>query len=368
MMFTVVYLASKLGQVSGRGLFQVVRDFYPRWLLWFVLAGVMVGNTIEAAADLGGIAAAIGIFLPVPVPWLSAAVAVLLLALQLFGSYALIRSIFRWLALALLAYVGAAFLSKPDIKDVLSGTFIPRLSFDRDFLSILVAIIGTSLSAYIFTWESNQEVEEKIEQGKRRLSERIGSSQSALARSRLDILIGMMFSSAIMYFIMLSTASALNAHGHFNVESAARAAEALRPLAGEAASFLFAIGIIGVGVLAVPVMTVGAAYDLAQSFGWRASLHARPTEAPKFYWTIAVLTAIAVSLNFLGFNPMRALVWSGIVQGISTPPLLLLIMLMTNSRPIMGDETNSFWMNCLGWITTVAVFAASIGLIVTWIL
>jgi NRAMP (natural resistance-associated macrophage protein)-like metal ion transporter len=271
MMFTVVYLASKLGQVSGRGLFQVVRDFYPRWLLWFVLAGVMVGNTIEAAADLGGIAAAIGIFLPVPVPWLSAAVAVLLLALQLFGSYALIRSIFRWLALALLAYVGAAFLSKPDIKDVLSGTFIPRLSFDRDFLSILVAIIGTSLSAYIFTWESNQEVEEKIEQGKRRLSERIGSSQSALARSRLDILIGMMFSSAIMYFIMLSTASALNAQGHFNVESAARAAEALRPLAGEAASFLFAIGIIGVGVLAVPVMTVGAAYDLAQSFGWRAT-------------------------------------------------------------------------------------------------
>ncbi|WP_409187835.1 divalent metal cation transporter [Bradyrhizobium sp. RDM4] len=182
------------------------------------------------------------------------------------------------------------------------------------------------------------------------------------------MLIGMLFSNAVMYFIMMSTGATLHAHGQTNIETAAQAAEALRPLAGEGASVLFTVGIIGVGFLAVPVMTAGAAYDLAQAFGWKASLHARPGEAPAFYWFIAGLTAVAVVLNFLGFNPMRALVWSGIVQGFSTPPLLLLIMLMTNSRRIMGDKVNSRWMNALGWITTTAVFSASAGLVATWLL
>jgi Mn2+/Fe2+ NRAMP family transporter len=368
MMFTVVYLSSKLGQVSGRGLFHVIRDFYPRWLLWSVLAGVMIGNTIEAAADLGGMAAALGIFIPLSFPWVVALVAVVLLALQVFGSYATIQAIFRWLALALLAYVAAALLAGPNPGDVLSGTLIPSVRFDREFLSIVVAIIGTSLSAYIYTWESNQQVEEKIEHGKSRLSQRIGTSNAELAQSRRDVLIGMLFSNAVMYFIIMSTGATLHAHGQTNIETAAQAAEALRPVAGPGASVLFTVGIIGVGFLAVPVMTAGAAYDLAQAFGWRSSLHARPREAPQFYWAIVGLTAVAVVLNFLGFNPMRALVWSGTVQGFSTPPLLLLLMLMTNNRRIMGDKVNSRWMNALGWITTAAVFSASAGLIVTWFL
>jgi NRAMP (natural resistance-associated macrophage protein)-like metal ion transporter len=368
MMFTVVYLSSKLGQVSGRGLFHVIRDFYPRWLLWSVLAGVMIGNTIEAAADLGGMAAALGIFIPLSFPWVVALVAVVLLALQVFGSYATIQAIFRWLALALLAYVAAALLARPNPGDVLSGTLIPSVRFDREFLSIVVAIIGTSLSAYIYTWESNQQVEEKIEHGKSRLSQRIGTSNAELAQSRRDVLIGMLFSNAVMYFIIMSTGATLHAHGQTNIETAAQAAEALRPVAGPGASVLFTVGIIGVGFLAVPVMTAGAAYDLAQAFGWRSSLHARPREAPQFYWAIVGLTAVAVVLNFLGFNPMRALVWSATVQGFSTPPLLLLLMLMTNNRRIMGNKVNSRWMNALGWITTAAVFSASAGLIVTWFL
>src|SRR5579872_5284497 len=293
MMFTVVYLSSKLGQVSGRGLFHVIRDFYPRWLLWAVLVGVMIGNTIEAAANLGGMAAALGIFLPLSVPWIAAIVAFALLGFQVFGSYAAIRSTFRWLALALLAYVGAAFFARPHAPSILAGTLVPRVQLDRDFLSIVVAIIGTSLSAYIYTWESNQQVEEKIEAGKTRLSQRIGASNAELRRSRRDVLAGMIFSNLIMYFIMMSTGATLHVHGQTNIETAAQAAEALRPLAGAGASVLFTLGIIGVGFLAVPVMTAGAAYDLAQSFGWKASLHARPGEAPKFYWAIAGLTALA---------------------------------------------------------------------------
>jgi NRAMP (natural resistance-associated macrophage protein)-like metal ion transporter len=368
MMFTVVYLSSKLGQVSGRGLFHVIRDFYPRWLLWVMLVGVMIGNTIEAAADLGGMAAAIGMFVDVPVPWIAVAVAIVLLCLQVFGSYEVIRSIFRWLALALLSYVAAAFLVRPDPAAVLAGTLIPHIEFSRDFLSIVVAIIGTSLSAYIYTWESNQEVEEEIAQGRTRLSQRIGASRAELRRSRRDILIGMLFSNSVMYFIILSTAVTLHANGQTEIETATQAAEALKPLAGVGASALFTIGIIGVGFLAVPVMTVGAAYDLAQALGWKSSLHAKPSEAPEFYWAIAGLTAIAVLLNFLGFNPMKALVWSGIVQGFSTPPLLLLIMLMTNNRRIMGNNVNTIWMNLLGWITTAALFAATLGLVASWFL
>ena len=368
MMYAVVYLSSKLGQVSGRGLFHVIRDFYPRWLLWAVLVGVMIGNTIEAAADLGGMAAALNLFIPLPIPWLASGVALLIFALQVFGSYTFIRDVFRWLALALLAYVAAALLAKPDAAEVLRGTFAPTIAFNKEFLGIMVAIIGATLSAYIYTWQSNQEVEEEIAKGRTRLRDRIGATNEELAHSRRDVLVGMIFSNLVMYFIILSTGATLYAAGQHDIETAAQAAEALRPLAGPGASALFTLGIIGVGFLAVPVMTTGAAYDLAQALGWKATLHSKAREAPKFYVAIAVVTLVAVALNFLGFNPMKALVLSGIVQGFSTPPLLLLIMLMTNSRRIMGDRVNGLGTNILGWTTTAVIFLATIGLVASWLI
>jgi len=366
MMYVVVYLSSKLGQVSGRGLFRVIRDFYPRWLLWTVLIGVLIGNTIEAAADLGGMAAAINLYVPISIPIIFVVVAAVIFALQVFGSYKLIRNIFRWLSLVLLTYVGAAILARPDAAAVLRGTLVPTIEFSREFLSIVVAVIGTTLSAYLYTWQSNQEVEEEIAEGRETVREREGATRSELRKTRRDVFIGMTFSNLIMYFIILATGSTLYESGQTDIETAAQAAEALRPLAGDAAGILFAAGLIGVGFLAVPVMTTGAAYDIAQVFGWKHSLHAKARQAPIFYILIAVFTFIAIGLNFLGFNPMKALVWSGIVQGFSTPPLLLLIMLMTNSRRIMGDRVNSRSTNVLGWATTAAVFSASVGLVATW--
>jgi Mn2+/Fe2+ NRAMP family transporter len=289
-------------------------------------------------------------------------------ALQVWGSYTLIRNVFRWLALTLLAYVGAAILAKPDLYEVIKGTFVPAIRFDQQFLSLLVAVIGTTLSAYLYTWQSNQEVEEEIAMGRRRLVDRKGATNKELRDTRTDVIAGMFFSNVVMYFIVLSTASTLFKTGPRDISTAAQAAEALKPLAGDAASVLFALGVIGVGFLAVPVMTTGAAYDLSQVMGWKHSLHAKPSEAKKFYVAIGVFTTIAMCLNFLGFNPMKALVYSGIVQGFSTPPLLLLIMLMTNNRKIMGDRVNSRGMNILGWITTVAIFAATAGLVATWFL
>jgi len=287
-------------------------------------------------------------------------------ALQLWGSYTLIRNIFRWLALTLLAYVGSAFLAKPDSFEVLKGTFIPTVHFNQQFLSLLVAVVGTTLSAYLYTWQSNQEVEEEIAMGRRRLVDRKGATKKELQDTQHDVVAGMFFSNVVMYFIILSTAATLFKTGPHDINTAAEAAEALAPLAGRAASVLFALGVIGVGCLAVPVMTTGAAYDLSQVMGWKHSLHAKPSEAKKFYVAIGVFTAIAMGLNFLGFNPMKALVYSGIVQGFSTPPLLLLIMLITNNRRIMGNRVNTLGMNILGWITTAAIFAASAGLIASW--
>ncbi|MBZ9984636.1 MULTISPECIES: Nramp family divalent metal transporter [unclassified Mesorhizobium] len=366
MMYIVVYLSSKLGQVSGRGLFKVISDFYPRWLLWSVLVGVLIGNTIEAAADLGAMSAAVVLFVPLPSNSVVIGVAMIILALQMFGSYKLIRNIFRWLALALLAYVVSAVLAKPDVVSVLRGTLLPKIEFSREYLSIIVAIIGTTLSAYLYTWQSNQEVEEEIAKGRTSLEERKGATEGELRRSRRDILIGMIFSNLIMYFIILSTGSTLYEAGHTQIETAAQAAEALRPLAGDAAGILFAAGVIGVGFLAVPVMTAGAAFDFAQAMGWKNGLNAKPRHAPKFYIATGVITLVAVVLNFFGFNPMKALVWSGIVQGFSTPPLLFLMLIMTNNRKIMGDKVNSRATNILGGVTTIAVFAASAGLVATW--
>jgi NRAMP (natural resistance-associated macrophage protein)-like metal ion transporter len=366
MMSAVVYLSAKLGQVSGRGLFQVIKEHYPRWVLFLSLAGVLIGNTIEAGADLGGMAAALYLFVPIPVPWLVVGIAIVILVLQFWGSYVLIRNVFRWLSLMLLAYVGSALLSKPDTYEVLRGSLIPTITFSRDFLTISVAVIGTTLSAYLYSWKSNEEVEEKIAAGQRTVAMREGTTDGELATTGRDVLIGMIFSNVVMYFIILSTAATLHKAGRTDIRSAAEAAEALRPLAGHAAELLFLLGVIGVGFLAVPVMTTGAAYDLAQTFGWKHSLHATPIEAKKFYAAIFMFTLIGVLMNFLGFNPMRALVWAGVVQGFSTPPLLLIILLMTNNRKIVGDKVNGVGITILGWLTVAVIFAASSGLVVSW--
>jgi Mn2+/Fe2+ NRAMP family transporter len=368
MMFAVVYLSAKLGQVSGRGLFGVIRDFYSPWILRATLVGVLIGNTIEAAADIGGMAAALELLIPLPRTVMIVATTAGIFGLQLWGSYQLIRNVFRWLSLTLLAYVGAAVLAKPDIGEVLVGTIVPHIQFNREFLSLLVAVIGTTLSAYLYTWQSNEEVEEEIAMGRQRLSQRVGATEEELAASRRDILIGMSFSNIIMYFIILATGSTLFKAGVHDVNTAADAARALRPLAGGGAEVLFALGVVGVGFLAVPVMTAGAAYDLCQTLGWKHGLGMKPHEAPKFYLWIGIFTAIAMAMNFFGVNPMKALVWSGIVQGFSTPPLMLLIMLMTSNRAIMGDKVNSFGLNVLGWTTVIAIFGASIGLAISWFL
>jgi NRAMP (natural resistance-associated macrophage protein)-like metal ion transporter len=367
MMVVVVYLSGKLGQVTGQGLFRVLRGHAPRWLGLLVLGGVVCGNVIEAGADIGGMAAALAILIPLPHWAIVVSVTAAVLVLQIWGSYGLIQNVFRVLAMSLLAYVFSALRSHPDWGQVARGTLIPSIGFDRNSLSILVALIGTSLSAYLYSWQANQEVEEKEAEGKHSLRQRRGTSDEKLKTSLWDVIFGMLFSNAVMYFIILSAAATLFISGHHTIGSAVDAAQSLKPVAGPAAGLLFTIGIVGVGFLAVPVMTSGAAYDVAQSFDWISGLHHKPRYARRFYGVIVVLTLIAMGLNFVGIEPMRALVLAGIVQGFSTPPLMLLLLIMTNRRSIMGDKVNRPIANILGGITTAVIFAASACLLYSWV-
>ena len=225
MMYATVYLCSKVGQVAGEGLFAVIRRHYPRWILFSILVCALIGNIIEAGADIGGMTAALKLLVPIPHWLLVLCIGISTATLQILGSYTMIRNVFRWLALVLLAYVAAAFLAKPNLTEVLKGTFIPHIRFDAHSLSMLVAIIGTTLSAYLYSWQSNEEVEEDISLGRRRLTDRMGSTKDELRHSRRDVGAGMIFASLITYFIMLSTSATLFKAGKHDISTAAEAAD-----------------------------------------------------------------------------------------------------------------------------------------------
>lgn len=299
--------------------------------------------------------------------WFVVPVTLMILSLQIFGSYQLITKVFRWVALALFAYVGSAMLAHPDLGAILRGTFIPSVHLDRTLLTMLVAVVGTSLSPYLFVWEADQQVSEDISLGRRRLTDRMGTTRPEQKRSFLDVGVGMLVANVIIYFIILCTGSTLFRAGVHEVNTAAQAASALRPLAGDAASLLFAAGLIGVGFLAIPVMTTGIAYALCQAVGWKHGLQCKFSEAKPFYAIIVISHLLAMSVNFVGINPIKALLWAAVVEGLLAAPLMLLTMLITTNRTIMGRWVNRPLTNVVGWGTTAVTFAASFGVVYEWL-
>ena len=352
--------------VSGMGLAAVLRRHYARNLLYLTVIGLVIANTINAGADIGAIAAAINLLIPIPIALLVLPVALAILALQIWGSYRLIARTFKWLTLALFAYVGSAVFARPDWSDVLKATFIPRLSFDSSFLAMIVAIFGTTISPYLFFWQADQEVEEEISFGRVTRAQRRGASDAEMKYARWDVYIGMFLSNLVMYFIILATAATLFKTGQTNIQSATDAAKALEPLAHGAASLLLAVGLIGSGFLAVPVLTGCSAYALSESFGGRYGFNQKLRRAKFFYAVIIVSTLVGVLINFIGINPIRALLLAAIINGFLAPPLLVAIMLVANNRHIMGDRVNGRWSNILGWTTTVVMFVAAVVLVLTW--
>jgi NRAMP (natural resistance-associated macrophage protein)-like metal ion transporter len=366
LMAAVQFVCAKVGMVSGMGLAGVLRRHYSRPLLYVAVTGLVVANTINAGADIGAIAAATNLLIPVPVALMIIPIALLILALQVWCSYRLISNIFKWLTLALFAYIGAAFFAKPNAAEVLKATLIPTFHFDARFLSTLVAILGTTISPYLFFWQASQEVEEEISMGRRTLQQREGATDAELRYAAWDVNTGMLFSNVVMYFIILATAATLFKAGKTNIQSATDAAQALRPLAGSGAYFLLALGLIGAGFLAVPILTGSSAYAVAESFGGRHGFDEKPHRAKLFYGVIAVSTLVGMLINFLGINPISALFWTAVINGFLAPPLLIVIMLIANNKKVMGDQINGRWMNILGWATTLLMFAAAIGLVLTW--
>ncbi|PYS93680.1 MAG: iron transporter [Acidobacteria bacterium] len=366
LMAGVQYTCAKVGMVSGRGLAGVLRAYYPRWLLYPTVLLLVVANVINAGTDIGAIAAAFNLLVPVPIKVLIVPIALLIVVMQVWCSYKLIASIFKWLTLSLFAYVGAAFLAHPDWHQVLKATFIPRLSFDQQYLLTLVAILGTTISPYLFFWQASQEVEEEIKIGRKTVRERRGATDAELKGARWDTNIGMLFCNLIFYFVILAAAATLHASGKTDIQSATDAAEALRPLAGNSATILFAIGLIGSGFLAVPVLTGSCAYAVAETFGWNYGLDEKPRGAKGFYAVIAVATLVGLSINFLGINPIKALFWTAVINGLLAPPLLVVIMLISNNRRVLGKRINGRLANVLGWGATAMMFAAAAGLLLTW--
>lgn len=362
LMAAVQNICARVAMVSGAGLAQVIRETYPRWVLYPSVLMLAVANTINVGADLGGIADAIGLLIGAPAVWAVIPVGLGILALQVFGAYRLIANVLKILALALLAYVIDAVITRPDLGETLRATLIPDLRFDRERLQLLVAILGTTISPYLFFWQTSEEIEEEKAEGKTTRAQRRGTSRKDLGYATFDVNAGMAFSNLVFFFIILATAQTLFRAGEHDIRSAADAAEALRPLAGDLSGVIFAAGIIGTGLLAVPILAGSAAFAVSEAFGWRAGLERRPREARAFYGVLAASVVIGMAINFIGINPIDALVGTAVLNGILAPPLLVVILLTARNRRVMGKQRIGPLLTVLGWAAAAAMFAALIGL------
>jgi NRAMP (natural resistance-associated macrophage protein)-like metal ion transporter len=365
LMAAVQLMCARLGMVTGRGLAGVVRRKYPPWVLWGACALLIVANVFNIGADLGGMAEATEMVTGIKAYWWTPFYTLLIISLLFFSSYRQIARVFKWLTLILFAYVVAAFLARPDWGEVLRATFIPRVEWSSAFLATFVGILGTTISPYLFFWQASQEVEDESAHGRTTVAEREGASDEELRTARTDVLTGMFFSNLVMYFIILTTAATLHAHGQTHIATARQAAEALRPLAGHGAYLLFTLGLIGTGMLAVPVLAGSAAYAVSEAKEWRGTLEDRPHLSRKFYTVIAVSMLLGLVLNFVGFDAIKMLFYSAVLNGVLSPPLVVLVVLLTSDPKVMGERVSSRTLRWLGWATAAIMTVAALGMFAT---
>ncbi len=361
LMTSVQMMCSRLGMVTGRGLASVIRLHFPRWVLWGACALLVIANVINIAADLGGMGESAAMVTGFSAKAWTLVFTALIISFLFWSSYRQIARVFKWITLVLLAYVGTAFFAHVDWRSALVATLVPRLSWSREAFSVLVGILGTTISPYLFFWQAAQEVEEERAQG-RNLAQRKGATNAELRRARRDVVTGMFASNFIMYFIILTTAGTLHAHGATHIDTARQAAEALRPLAGNAAYWLFTLGLVGTGMLGVPVLAGSSAYAIAEAAAWRGSLEKKPRGARHFYAVLAAAMLGGLAIDFLGVDAVKMMFWAAVVNGALAPPLILLLLLLTSNPRVMGDRINSPLLGGLGWLTLAAMTAATIGM------
>lgn len=354
-------ISAEIGSVTGMGVAQNLRRHYPRWLLQIVVNLLLIANIINLGADLGAMGAALGLLIGGPVMVYAGLFAIVCVLMEIFMSYTSYARVLKWSTLALLSYVAVVFVAGVDWGKAAYGALVPNFVFDNAHAMALVAILGTTISPYLFFWQAGQEVEEQHRRHVKPLCVAPRRAGSELRRIRLDTMLGMGFSHLTALFIVIATAATLNAHGITHVESSAQAAEALRPIAGDFAFALFAIGIIGTGMLAVPILAGSAAYAVSESFGWVEGLDRKPREAKAFYATIAVATIAGLTLNYVGVDPIKALYWAAVVNGVLAAPLMVVMMLIATNRAVMGKLRVSGKLAAGGWLATAVMGIVAAG-------
>jgi NRAMP (natural resistance-associated macrophage protein)-like metal ion transporter len=365
LMAAIQLTCARIGLVSGRGLAGAMRRHYPRWFLLVACVALLVANVFNISADLAGMADAAALLTGLPALAWVPLFGIAIVAAAIYASYATFARWLKWLTTVLFAYIGAAVLGHPRWREALAATVMPRVTWDAAGIGTLVGILGTTISPYLFFWQASQEVEEERARGRTTVAARRGAGPQELRAAVIDVNVGMTFSNVVMYFIILATAATLHRAGRHEIETSRQAAEALRPLAGDLAYVLFALGLVGTGALAIPVLAGSASYALSELFGWRAGLDLRPRQGRRFYVVLAGAIVAGMLIAAFGANAIRMMFLSAIVNGLLAPPLLVLIMLVANNRTIMGQHVNGVWLNTLGWLATAAMTAAAVAFVVT---
>lgn len=349
-------ICARIGATTGKGIAQNLRQHYSPWLLRVVVVLLLVANVINLGADLGAMGAVLALVIPGPILLYTVGFALLSVLLEVLLSYDKYARILKWATLSLFAYVGVLFVVDVPWNEAVRGILIPSFTFDRDHAMALVAIFGTTISPYLFFWQAGQEVEEQHRRHVKPLHISHRRAGTELKRIRTDTLVGMGFSHLVAMFIVIATAATLHANGVRDIESAAQAAEALRPIAGNFAFALFAIGIIGTGLLAVPVLAGSAAYAVSEAFGCVEGLDRKPREAKAFYGAIVAAVLGGLALNFAAVDPMKALYWAAVVNGLLAPPLMVVTMLIARNRKVMGKYAIGGRLEIGGWLSTLVMW------------
>ena len=358
----VQFMCARIGMVTGTGLAGALRKKFPRPLLIATSLALLVANTLNIGADLAGMADAAQMLTGINSHFYVVLFGVAISVATIQFRYHRIAGILKWLALSLFAYVITTFLIGPDWRSVARDTFIPSLPKSQMGWATLVAILGTTISPYLFFWQASQEVEEEKAMGRRMLPSRENASEREIGTRKLDVGIGTLFSNLVMYFIILATALTLHKHGLTEIQTTRQAAEALLPLAGRFAYLLFTIGIIGVGFLAIPTLSGSSAYAFAETFHWKQGLDRKFKQARAFYAVVILSTLMGIALDFAGVNPVKALFWSAVVNGLLAPFLLVGILFVASDKVLMKGQPSSRLSLAVVGLTTLCLFAAAIGL------
>jgi NRAMP (natural resistance-associated macrophage protein)-like metal ion transporter len=356
-------MAARIGACREEGLGRAIQDRFGRKVLLGAIAILMVANIATIGADLGGVAAGVRLLAPIPVAVVIPVVAAGLLAVEIFWSYRRFASLVKWLTLVLFLYIISGFLARPDWGSVLKGSFVPRLSLSREYLSSAVAVLGTTISPYMFFWITSQEVEEEREQAGPDLDDDPATAPRAERSRRIDIISGMAYANVVFYFIILANAATLGQRG-IKIQTADQAAKALTPIVGHFDTVLFALGLIGAGLIAIPVLAGAAAYPLAELFGWEEGLDHPLKRAPGFYASLSLAVVLGIVVNFVGVDPVKALVGAAVLQGFLAPVLLVLLTLIARDPDVMGPHRNGWYDTTFGFLTAAIMAAAAVALIV----